>query len=348
MTPDFPGTSTSSDDGTNLWGNYYGFWYAFFPDTPLTLQVCTMIILMSFLKDIQSLNNQEITVLEFPLIPLGAYLVSSMFMFMFMFGNEATNTDFYDKNRYVDYSTSLTEASTFCLIGKVGYFICMIWGSFCVFHYFANLKSKIIGVVAFIFGSFLVLAIIALFLKIPYFNRFIIMIIYSAFNLVPAIDIKKVYESNNKNYLNIVTLIANFILNLSVTICYCKMMKNYGFQFLGLIVILLLIIDFALLGYYFFLYFKFGDKEITDNRKKSYKKNKEKEKEEEEEEEEEKKDLLENKIKYKENQEENVKEKDDNEEGANAYTPPAVDDSEKKEEEKIDDEKKEDNEERVY
>ena len=333
----------SFEDGTSFWGYYQGFWSYFFPDTPLTIQICTMIILMTFLKYIYKLNNKEITVLEFPLIPLATYLVSSIFMFMFMFGNGTT--DWKYTRRLIEETTSYTESSTFCVIGKVGYFISMIWGSFYVFHYFSSLKSKIVAVFAFVFGSFLVLLIIAFILKIPFINRLFISIAYTAFNLVPAIDIKKVYESNNINYLNIVLLIATFLLSLSVTIAYFKSMSTYGFQFLAIIVILNLLIDASLVGYYFFLYFKFGGKEIQSITKKE---------DEEEDEEEEKKDLVEEKIENTKDGEEKV----DDEKGindVNDYKPPDVGDDEKREESKddkeINEEKKEEKEddvERVY
>lgn len=250
------------DKGINGFGeNYLGVLDYFFPETPLTIQIASMVILMVFIKDIKKLIKEEITVKEFPLIPLGVYFASSMFMFMFMFGNGAMNLLEAETDE-------LVEASTFCLMGKVGYYICLIWGSFLAFYYFPNLKTRIVAVVAFILGSFVVLFIMSLILRIPLLNRLIIICCYTAYNLVPAIDIKKVLESNNKNYLNIVSLLGTLFLNLSITISFCKLMHNDKVHFMGIIVVLNCLAAVGLVGYYFYLYYKFGDKPIDEESKK--------------------------------------------------------------------------------
>lgn len=248
----------TESDGVNQWGYYTDLLDYFIPDASLFLIMSSTAIFMCFLNDILKLTRHEITVKAFPLNSLGIYLISSMFMFMFLFGNGSTDTESDPEERGVDYVTSLTEASTICLVGKIGYFITMIWGCFYVYYYFHENRYKAIGIiVCFIVSSFVVMLVISLILRIPILNRIIIAVIYTCFNLVPGIEIKRIIETHDKNLFNSINLFGTFILSSSIGLSFIRSMNSFGFEFMGLIAILNFIAVASLVVFYFYLCVKY-------------------------------------------------------------------------------------------
>lgn len=254
------------DDGTNDWGIYSGFANYFFPDTALVMTVSAMIIFMSFSTDVKKLCQGESTIKDFPILLLGGYLITSMFMFMFVFGNGTTDTTDDPRLRLlVDASTSLIESSTICLIGKMGYFVCMLWACFYVFYYFSNLKTSILAIVGLILGSFVIMVVLALILKIPLINRIIITVMFTAFNLIPGLELRKVLERRDTSFFNMPCLWGTFVLNSAVTLSFIKSMDIFGFQFIGFVVIINFLIVFGFIGLYLYLTFFEGDNNNQTN-----------------------------------------------------------------------------------
>lgn len=253
-------------DGVNSWGYYKGLLDYFIPDTSLFLIMSSTAIFTCFLSDVKKLTSHKSTVKDFPIVNLGVYLVSCMFMFMFLFGNGSTDDTTASEDRMVDYTTSITESSTICLVGKVGYFLSMIWSCFYIYFYFSdNAFKAIAAILVFIVGSFLVLAVISLILRIPLVNRIIIAVVYTVFNMVPGFEIRKIMETHDKRLFNTVNLFGTFILTCSIGLSFCRSMKNYGFEFLGLIVIINFFAVAGMVGYYFYLGYKYKDQKKESN-----------------------------------------------------------------------------------
>lgn len=250
-------SNTTVDDGTNAWGVYTGFSDYFFPDTALVMTVSAMIVFLGFSTDVKKLCEKTLTTKDFPIINLGAYLITSSFMFMFVFGNGTTESS-QSPRLLVDASTSLIESSTICLIGKMGYYMCMLWGCFYVYYSFGNLRTSVLATVGFIFVSFVVLFILALILKIPLINRIIITVMFTAFNLIPGIEIKKIWEEQSTKKFNLPALWGTFILNCAVTVNFIKSMDIFGFNFIGFIVIINFLIVLGFIGVYIYLSFAFA------------------------------------------------------------------------------------------
>ena len=258
-------------DGINMYAFYDGFFSYIIPQSSIIIALSTTTILLSFLPEVLKLLKDKNTIKDFPYIPLAAYLITSSFMFMYVFG---TNADVF----YYD-----IEVSTLCVIGKIGYFICMIWSSFFVYYYkFPDDKIKSgLCVLGFVVCSFAALALISQFLRIPYFNQFFISLIFTAFNLINAIDIKKIWETKDRKLFNLVNLIASFLLNSAVALSFCKYFHAIGFRLVGLFAILNWILVAGLLGLYIYLWWKFeyainNNETKSDETKEKEKKNEEK------------------------------------------------------------------------